>query len=87
VPGATFTASASEQRAEYGLLVGLRLMQRNNGDGFTIDAFTGYGLGYRAFDVEPRFENIFTDVNQDKFVHTLRIGISFGYSVSFGGRR
>ncbi|MCW5912937.1 MAG: toxin-antitoxin system YwqK family antitoxin [Cyclobacteriaceae bacterium] len=87
VPGTTFTASASEQRAEYGVLLGVRLMQRNNGDGFTIDAFTGYGLGYRGFDVEPRFESIFDSVNQNKFVHTLRLGISFGYSLSFGGRR
>lgn len=87
IPGTTFTASASEQRAEYGLLVGLRLMQRNNGDGITIDAFTGYGLGYRGFDVEPRFQEVFADVNQDKFSHTFRIGISFGYAMSFGGRR
>ncbi len=87
VPGTTFTAAASEQRAEYGLLVGLRLMQHNNGDGFTIDAFTGYGLGYRAFDVEPRFDDIFSAVDDDKFAQTFRIGISFGYSVSFGGRR
>jgi len=87
IPGTTFTASASEQRAEYGLLVGLRLMQRNNGDGITIDAFTGYGLGYRGFDVEPRFVDVFADVNQEKFSHTFRIGISFGYAMSFGGRR
>lgn len=87
VPGTTFTASSSEQRAEYGLLLGLRLMQRNNGDGFTIDAFTGYGLGYRAYDVEPRFDEIFSTLNRDKFAHTFRVGISFGYSVSFGGRR
>lgn len=87
VPGATFTASASEQRAEYGLLLGMRLMTRNNGDGFTIDAFTGYGLGYRGFDVEPRFESIFKDVNPEKFVSSFRIGVSFGYSLSFSGRR
>lgn len=87
IPGTTFTASASEQRAEYGVLIGIRLMKRNNDDGFTIDAFTGYGFGYRGFDVEPRFENIFSQVNQNKFSHAFRVGVSFGYSQSFGGRR
>ncbi|MBN8578224.1 MAG: hypothetical protein J0L66_14865 [Cytophagales bacterium] len=87
VPGATFTASAAEQKAEYGLLVGMRLMQHNNADGFTLDAFTGYGLGYRSIEVEPRFENIFHSLNQNKFTQTFRLGIVFGYSLSFGGRR
>jgi antitoxin component YwqK of YwqJK toxin-antitoxin module len=42
-PGNLLTASASEQRAEYAILLGRRLMQKNDGDGFTIDAFIGYG--------------------------------------------
>jgi len=86
-PGNLLTASASEQRAEYGVLLGSRLMQRNDGDGFTIDAFVGYGIGYRIFDVEPIFENVFNSLNQDKLSQTFRFGLNFGYSFSFDGRR
>ncbi|MBZ0244953.1 MAG: toxin-antitoxin system YwqK family antitoxin [Cyclobacteriaceae bacterium] len=81
------TASASEQRAEYGVLLGTRLMQKNDGDGFTIDAYVGYGIGYRSYDVEPIFENVFSALNSNKFSHSFRFGFNFGYSFSFDGRR
>ncbi len=86
-PGAMFTASASEQRAEYGLLLGLRLMHNNRGDGFTIDANLGYDIGYRNFDVSPIFTDTFQSVNQQKFAHTFRFGLNLGYSLSFDGKR
>jgi uncharacterized protein len=86
-PGSLLTASASEQRAEYGVLLGGRLMQKNDGDGFTIDAFIGYGVGYRIFDVEPIFETVFEMVNQKKLSQSFRFGLNFGYSFSFDGRR
>jgi len=82
-----FTVSASEQRAEYGLQLGARLMQRNNADGFTIDAFAGYSIGYRVFDVDPVYEDVFSSVNKNKFAQTFRFGLNFGYSLSFDGRR
>lgn len=81
------TASASEQQAQYGILVGTRLMQKNNGDGFTIDAYVGYGIGYRSFDTEPIFENVFSSLNQSRLAQTFRFGVNFGYSFSFDGRR
>ena len=84
---ALITASASEQRFEYGVLMGSRLMERNNGNGFTIDAFVGYGLGYRFSDIEPMFENVFNALKTDKLSHTFRFGLNFGYSMSFDGRR
>lgn len=80
------TASASEQRAEYGILLGGRLMRKNDGDGFTIDAYVGYDIGYRSFDVEPIFTETFRTINQEKFAQTFRLGINFGYSLSFDGR-
>lgn len=86
-PGNIITASSSEQRAEYGILLGSRLMQRNDGDGFTIDAFVGYGIGYRMFDVEPIYEEVFNSVNQNEFSQTFRFGLNFGYAFSFDGRR
>jgi hypothetical protein len=62
-------------------------MQKNDGDGFTIDAFVGYGIGYRSYDVEPIFENVFSALNSNKFSHSFRFGFNFGYSFSFDGRR
>ncbi len=86
-PTTLITANASEQRAEYGVLLGARLMQKNNGDGFTIDAVIGYNLGYRMFDVEPLFKETFSSLNQNSFSQGFRFGLNFGYSVSFDGRR
>jgi len=86
-PGNTLTATASEQRAEYGILLGMRLMHNNRGDGFTIDANIGYGIGYRNFYTEPLFSEAFQSVNQDKLSQTFRFGLNFGYSLSFDGRR
>ncbi|MBS1976899.1 MAG: hypothetical protein JST46_05985, partial [Bacteroidetes bacterium] len=85
-PSNLITASASEQRAEYGLILGSRLMQKNNGDGFTIDAFVAYDIGYRFFDVDPAFKDVFSGLNQDTFSHGFRFGLNFGYSFSFDGR-
>jgi hypothetical protein len=86
-PGTILTASSNELKAEYGVLLGGRLMQRNGGDGFTIDAFVGYAVGYRQFDVEQLYSEVFKDINKDKFSQTFRFGLNFGYSFSFDGRR
>ena len=85
-PSTIITASASEQKAEYGILLGARLMQRNGGDGFTMDAFLGYSIGYRSFDVEPLYTEVFDGINKDEFSQTFRFGLNFGYSFSFDGK-
>jgi antitoxin component YwqK of YwqJK toxin-antitoxin module len=85
-PSRQILASASEQRAEYGILLGIRLMQKNDGDGFTLDAFAGYGLGYRRFEVEPLYSDYFSAVNRERFSQSFRFGLNFGYSFSFDGR-
>jgi antitoxin component YwqK of YwqJK toxin-antitoxin module len=84
--GNLITVSASEQRAEYGLLVGARLMQKRDGDGLTIDAYTGYGLGYRKFDVDPMFEGVFNNIRQGTFSQTFRFGLNIGFAFSFSRR-
>ncbi|NOT76584.1 MAG: toxin-antitoxin system YwqK family antitoxin [Cyclobacteriaceae bacterium] len=86
-PNNIITASASEQRAEYGVMIGTRLMQKNDGDGFTIDAVVGYNIGYRMFDVEPVFQEVFSGLNHNAFSQSVRFGLNFGYSFSFDGRR
>lgn len=86
-PNTLITVSAAEQRAEYGVMLGMRLMQRNNGDGFTIDASIGYDIGYRVFDVDPSAAQYFTSQSTNNFSHSFRFVLNFGYSVSFDGRR
>ena len=81
------TVSASEQTFEYALYLGARLMQRNDGDGFTMDAFVGYSAGYRIFEADPLTESAFDSINQDSFAYGLRFGLNLGYSFSFDGRR
>lgn len=54
-------ATASEQTAEYGILMGIRLMQQNDGNGFTIDAFVGYNVGYRSREKQITKKNRFTE--------------------------
>ncbi len=86
-PGTLITVSASEQRAEYGVMLGARLMQRNNGDGFTIDASICYDIGYRLVDVDPTAAPYFSSLNTNNFSHSFRFVLNFGYSLSFDGRR
>lgn len=84
--GNLITVTASEQRAEYGILVGARLMQKRDGDGVTIDAYTGYGFGYRQFDVDPMFEGVFSNLRQGRFSQTFRVGLNIGFAFSFSRR-
>ncbi len=79
-------ASASEQKFEYGVLIGSRLMKKNDGDGFTIDAFVGYGIGYRLVDIEVQYDAAFKSLNHNKFSNTFQFGLNFGYSLSFDKR-
>jgi hypothetical protein len=81
--GAIFTAAAVEQRIEFGLLVGYRIVQHNNTRGFTIDAFVSGDAGYRGFDVDPNFEIYFSDLKQSKLVTSLHFGLNFGKIFSF----
>lgn len=84
--GQVFTVSASEQRAEYGLLAGARLAQKRDDDGLTIDAYVGYGFGYRKFDVDPMFEGVFNNIHQNGFSQTFRFGLNIGFAFSFSRR-
>src|SRR5258708_2979074 len=77
------TATAPEQRVEYGLLLGYRLMQHLAKDGFTIDAFIGYGLGYRNVSIDKQFQQEFSSISTNHFSQTFRFGFNLGYSLSF----
>jgi antitoxin component YwqK of YwqJK toxin-antitoxin module len=81
-PTNIITITASEQRFEYGLLMGYRIMQRNNRSGFTIDMFASADAGYREVDVLPIHEVFFQSINQSKFVTSFHVGLNLGYIFS-----
>ena len=85
-PDNIFTASAVEQRFEWGLIVGYRIMQRNNARGFTIDMFLSGDIGYRTFDIDPNFATYFQSVDRSNFSRSLHFGFNLGNVFSFNGR-
>jgi len=82
-PDDVFTFNAVEQRIEWGVLLGYRIMRRNNAKGFTMDAFVSGDIGYRGFDVDPDYLTYFEDINQDKFAKTFHFGLNLGNVFSF----
>lgn len=78
-PLTTVTMSATDQRIQYGLLLGYRIMQRNNASGFTIDMFASADIGYRSVDIPLEYETHFRDVNQSKFVTSVHFGLNIGH--------
>ena len=82
-PDNVFTASAAEQRFEWGVLLGYRIMKRNNGRGFTIDTFVSADIGYRSFDVDPFYSSYFDSINQAPFSTSVHAGFNLGNIFSF----
>ncbi|HMQ00981.1 MAG TPA: hypothetical protein PKC24_14470, partial [Cyclobacteriaceae bacterium] len=78
-PNTQIKASATEQRAEYGLILGLRVFQRTKSKGLTCDLFAGYNIGVRGFQVDELFQPAFEEINQKRFSNTYRFGINIGY--------
>jgi hypothetical protein len=77
-PDNVFTFNAVEQRIQYGVMLGYRIMKKNNAGGFTIDSFVSADIGYRHFDAEPRFASFFEELNQSKLATTFNVGLNFG---------
>ena len=81
--------NAKETKFEYALFVGDRWMalfgerSKNNFLGFTIDAYIGFGFGYRLYEEKfpnnPAYDEIFKDVNDSKFVISPRLGFNLGF--------
>jgi uncharacterized protein len=81
--GSFISITAPEQRVEYSVLLGSRLLQRSSRDGFTLDAFVGYGVGYRDVSIDEQSKQYFSSVQTDHFSHVVRFGLNIGYSFSF----
>lgn len=78
-----FTFSSVEQRIEWGIVLGYRISKSNVREGFTIDAFVSGDVGYRGFDVDPKFSTYFADINQSRLSTSFHFGVNFGNVFSF----
>ncbi len=86
-PDNVVRASASEQRVEYLILLGYRLIQDSRSKGLTIDIFAGAGSGYRNFENDPNFSDVFAELDKGSITFAYTVGVNFGYVLSFGSRR
>lgn len=82
-PSDVFTFSASEQRLEYGPILGYRVMKKNNGEGFTVDAFVSLNFGLRAFNVDNSYESYFEGVQKSRIATSFNFGFNLGHVFSF----
>jgi hypothetical protein len=75
---------AFEQKIEYGVLVGSRYFKNVNANGFTVDGYIGFALGYRDFNktyVPPDpAADPFRSLNSNNFAYSIRIGVNLGYA-------
>ncbi len=78
-----FTVNAVEQRIEWGVLLGYRIMRKNDAKGFTIDTFIAGNIGYRGFNVDSDYATYFADINQSKLSTTFHFGLNFGNVFSY----
>lgn len=78
-----FTFSASEQLIGYGPVVGYRVMKKNNGEGFTVDAFVSLNIGYRSFNVDEDYAQYFEDIKRSRVATTFNFGFNLGNVFSF----
>lgn len=82
-PDNIFTFTANEQRIEWGPLLGYRIMKKNDANGFTIDTFVSFNIGYRHFEEDAFFSSHFEDINQNEFSTSFHFGINLGNVFSF----
>ena len=75
---------ANEQKIEYGVIVGTRYFKNVTSNGFTVDGFIGFGIGYRDFNqtfipADPT-NDPFASLNSNNFAYSIRLGINLGYA-------
>jgi hypothetical protein len=76
------SAELNVQGIRYGLLVGSRILQNLNGNGFTFDINVGINFNYYFYGEvknEGEIETIFDDLINNSFKVQPIVGLSFGY--------
>jgi antitoxin component YwqK of YwqJK toxin-antitoxin module len=75
---------ANENKIEYGLIIGTRFFKNVTSNGFTVDGFIGFGVGYRDFNqlytaADP-MNDPFSTLNSNNFAYSIRLGINLGFA-------
>ena len=86
-PGRIRTVSADEQRFEYMLFLGYRLMPRTAESGFTADLYWGFGAGYREFQSNTNNDRIFSELSQSSVSFPFKLVLNIGYVIPARRRR
>jgi hypothetical protein len=78
------TISKTENKIEYSLLVGNRVIKDPKKEGFTMDIFLGLGIGYRditnSWDKNSDYDNkYFGFVKNARITVPIRFGVNLGY--------
>ncbi|MGK7392326.1 MAG: hypothetical protein ACNS60_18375 [Candidatus Cyclobacteriaceae bacterium M2_1C_046] len=81
------TATASEYKIIYSLLLGYRLMSDFHGKGFTADGFISIGTGYRNFQLGDEETDKFNSLPKNQVPLDFNFGITFGYVSAVNKRR
>ena len=84
--------SKNENKIEYSVLVGNRVMRDSRKEGFTMDIFIGIGVGYRdihnSWQGHSNYENVyFHDVKNRFFTIPFRFGVNIGYVFKNQGKK
>jgi hypothetical protein len=78
-----FTLKSEENRFEYGLFIGDRMINDAGRGGLTLDFWAGFAVGYRDYHKKypETIENeiIFNDVNSDPFSMRVLFGLNLGF--------
>ena len=76
---------AMESKYEYAMLVGIRYFKNRRENGFTVDVFAGFGVGYRDFNqtyVPANSSNDpFSGLNSNNFAYSIRLGFNLGFVI------
>lgn len=75
--------SESEEKFEYSILIGDRILRDPGESGITVDVFLGVGVGYRNRKANhpknPVYEEIFNELPTSKISIPFRFGVNLGY--------
>ncbi len=86
------TISKTENKVEYSVIGGNRVIRDSKKEGWTLDVFFGLGIGYRDIhnswkEHQEYEENYFKDVKDRFFTIPLRFGLNIGYVFKNQGKR
>lgn len=79
IPPSSSTATATEWRFEYGLILGYRMLKGFKTGGLTLDANVGFNIGYRNVQIDESARESFSSLKTNFFYSDFQFGLTFGY--------